>query len=304
MRILFAGTPTVALPSLAALHNSNHEVVACLTRPPAPVGRSQRAVPSPVAVWAAAAGVPVLCPASAREESLVQQLTELRVQAAAVVAYGNLLPPPLLAALPFGWVNLHFSLLPAYRGAAPVPAAIRAGEEITGATTFLLDKGMDTGPVIGYLTETLRPRDTTGEVLDRLASAGADLLVASIDALGAGTARPTAQTGEVSFAPRIAAADTRIDWALPAIAVDRTIRAYTPLGAWTVLDGTRMVLGPVLPTNEEHLTPGRILVRKHEVLVGTATNPVRLGQVKPAGKRFMSAADWARGSHCHEESFV
>ncbi|MDM7831194.1 methionyl-tRNA formyltransferase [Cellulomonas edaphi] len=298
MRLLFAGTPTAAVPSLEALIASRHEVVAVLTRPDARTGRGRALAPSPVKVRALEAGIPVLTPATLRDDEAVEQISALQVDAAPVVAYGALVPPALLDVPRHGWVNLHFSVLPAWRGAAPVQRALLAGDEVTGATTFRIEKGLDTGPVYGTLTETVRPRDTSGDLLDRLAAVGAGLLVRTLDALEDGILSPVEQPDEgVSHAPKLEVEDARVRWAHPAYAVDRRIRACTPApGAWTTTsDGARLGLGPVTLTTEE-LPPGAVQVGRKDVLVGTATQAVRLGQVTPAGKRAMDAADWARGA--------
>jgi methionyl-tRNA formyltransferase len=300
--VLFAGTPAAAVPSLRALAASAHEVVAVLTRPDAPAGRGRTLAPSAVRTLADELGIEVLTPARLRDEAFRARLVELDVDAAAVVAYGALVPPDLLAAVPHGWVNLHFSLLPAWRGAAPVQHAVIAGDEVTGATTFLLEQGLDTGPVYGLLTETIRPRDTAGDLLGRLADAGAGLLVRTLDGIEDGSlvAVPQERSG-VSLAPKLTPDDARVRWTHPAISVDRRIRGCTPApGAWTTLpDGSRLGLGPVTPT-EDALAPGLVVAGKHEVLVGTATQAVRLGEVIPTGKRTMTAADWARGARLAE----
>ncbi|WP_153398011.1 methionyl-tRNA formyltransferase [Ornithinicoccus halotolerans] len=304
MRVLFAGTPAVALPSLSALLRSDHEVVGVLTRPDARAGRGRRPRPSPVREAAERAGVPVLTPARLREPEVREQLEQLAPQACPVVAYGGLVPPDLLGLPAHGWVNLHFSLLPAWRGAAPVQHALLHGDEITGATTFLLEEGLDTGPVLGRLTERVRPRDTAGELLDRLAQAGAGLLVTTLDALERGEITPVPQPAEgVSHAPRLEAADARVDWTRPAFAVDRQVRACTPSpGAWTLFRGQRLKLGPVQPVEPSDVPegprpagPGELVVHGAGVDVGTASGPVRLGEVQAHGKRRMPAADWARG---------
>jgi methionyl-tRNA formyltransferase len=297
LRIVFAGTPAAAVPSLAALLESGHEVVAAITRPPARSGRGRTLSLSPIAELAGAAGVPVLAPESPRTPEFLDRLVELAPDAAAVVAYGALLPPPVLAVPPHGWVNLHFSLLPAWRGAAPVQAAIRAGDDITGATTFRLEAGMDTGPVFGVITEAIRPTDTAGELLERLASAGSRLLVATMDGLRDGTiqARPQPADG-VSHAAKVTTTDARVDWSAPAVGIDRLIRAVTPEpGSWTDTPWGRMGLGPVQVTKSSGLQPGELAAGKREVLVGTATTAVRLGRLTPPGRREMAAADWARG---------
>lgn len=298
MRVLFAGTPDAAVPSLRALAGSGHDVVAVLTRPDAPAGRGRALAPSPVRLVADELGIEVLAPDRLRDEVFRARLAELAVDAAAVVAYGALVPRDLLDAVPAGWVNLHFSVLPAWRGAAPVQHAVIAGDEVTGATTFRLDEGLDTGPVYGVLTEAIRPHDTAGDLLGRLAIAGAGLLVRTLDGIADGSLAPVAQpTDGVSLAPKLGPDDARVRWSHPALAVDRRIRGCTPEpGGWTTMpDGSRLGLGPV-QVSDEHAAPGALVVRKHEVLVGTVTQAVRLGEVTPPGRRAMPAAAWARGA--------
>ena len=299
LRLLFAGTPDVAVPSLELLLASDHEVVAVLTRPDAPSGRGRRVSRSPVGERADAAGVPVLQPRSPRDPDFLEQLTDLAVDCAPVVAYGALVPEAALDLPRFGWVNLHFSLLPAWRGAAPVQHAVMAGDEVTGASTFRLEAGLDTGPVYGVVTEPIAPRDTAGDLLARLAVSGARLLVATLDGIAAGTLEPEPQPAEgVSLAPRIEPADARVDWSLPAHVVDRRVRGVTPApGAWTTWRGDRLRLGPVEPLPSSlGPAPGELSVDATGVLVGTGRGAVRLGEVQPAGKRMLPAADWARGA--------
>jgi len=307
VRVLFAGTPQAAVPSLEALLAAPHEVVAVVTRPDAAAGRgrnSRALVPSPVAAAAEAAGVPVFRHSSARSPEFADLVAGLGVDVAAVVAYGALIPQRVLDLPPHGWVNLHFSLLPAWRGAAPVQAAIRAGDEITGASTFRLEAGLDTGPVYGLDTETIRPTDTTGELLDRLAHSGAALLAATIDGIADGTVHPVPQpTDGVSHAAKVSPADVRIDWNRPAVAIDRLVRSATPEpGAWTESPWGRIGLGPVSVLVEHDgqavpdLGPGELAVEKRRVLVGTAGNPVVLGTVTAPGRKPMPATDWARGT--------
>ena len=300
MRVLFAGTPEVALRSLDALLTSDHEVVAVLTRPDAPAGRGRRLEASPVKQAALVAGVPVLAPPSLRTPEVAGTLRELAPDCAAVVAYGALLPAPLLGIPTHGWVNLHFSLLPAWRGAAPVQHALLHGDEITGATTFRIEEGLDTGPTFGVLTETVRSRDTAGDLLARLARSGAGLLLATLDGIADGSlvAVPQPATG-ASQAPRLTTEDGHIRWEHPAAATDRRVRACTPApGAWTTApEGSRLKVGPVAPRAEiTDLGPGALRANRTEVLVGTGTHAVQLGDVAPAGKRMMPAADWARGA--------
>ena len=298
MRLVFAGTPEPALPSLDALAASPHELVAVVTRPVAPAGRGRKLVASPVAQRAEELGLPVLKPAHPRDPDFQAALRELAPDCCPVVAYGALLPRPVLDIPKHGWVNLHFSLLPAWRGAAPVQHAIWHGDEVTGATTFRIVEELDAGPTFGVMTETIRPTDTAGDLLERLATGGAQLLVATLDGIESGhiEARPQPAEG-VSLAPKIRVEDAQVDWTEPAAAVDRRIRACTPSpGAWTTFDGERFKVGPVvIEANVEPLEPGTLRVLKNAVLVGTGTMPVRLGDVKPFGKKQMPAADWARG---------
>jgi methionyl-tRNA formyltransferase len=298
VRLLFAGTPEVAVPSLRALLASSHEVVAVLTRPDAPAGRGRRLVASPVAEVADEAGIELLRPRTPRDPEFLDRLRELAPDCCPVVAYGGLVPQPALDVPKHGWVNLHFSLLPAWRGAAPVQHALLAGDQVTGASTFRLERGLDTGPVYGVMTETVRPDDTSGTLLDRLATAGAELLVATVDGIADGslTARPQPDDG-VSLAPKLEVSDARVDWSAPAARVDRLVRACTPApGAWTTLGADRLKLGPVRPAEGNGvLAPGELSVGKREVLVGTGTHPVALSTVQAPGKKAMAAADWARG---------
>ncbi|MDK4279720.1 methionyl-tRNA formyltransferase [Corynebacterium accolens] len=303
MRIIFSGTPEPAVVALEKLLASSHEVVAVITRPDAKKGRGRSLHPSPVKALAQEHGIEVLTPSTLRAgtedgDNLRQRLAELQPEAIPVVAYGNLISKDLLDVARHGWVNLHFSLLPAWRGAAPVQAAIAAGDDITGASTFRIEEGLDTGPVFGTVTEGITGTDTADDLLTRLAYSGADLLVATMDGLEAGTLEPQAQSGEATYAPKISTAAARIDWAQPAFAIDRHIRAHTPgPGAWTLLDDARLKLGPVSLTEGigKQLQPGEALISKDAVYIGTATQPVQLDRIQPPGKKMMNAADWARG---------
>jgi methionyl-tRNA formyltransferase len=304
MRLVFAGTPQAAVPALDALLKSRHEVAAVVTRPDAPAGRGLRLGPSPVAERAAVAGVEVLKPVRPRDPDFLDRLRAVGPDCCPVAAYGALIPQAALDIPGHGWVNLHFSLLPAWRGAAPVQHAIWHGDEVTGATTFRLVRELDAGPVFGVVTEPIRPRDTAGELLARLAESGAELLVATLDGIESGQleARPQPADG-VSLAPKVTAADARVRWDHPAIAVDRQIRACTPSpGAWTELGGARLKLAPLaaVPAAADlpgSLAPGELKVLRSAVLVGTATTPVELGEVQAPGKRRMQAVEWARGLH-------
>jgi methionyl-tRNA formyltransferase len=302
MRLVFAGTPQAAVPALDALLKSGHEVAAVVTRPDAPAGRGLHLEPSPVAQRAAEAGVEVLKPARPRDPDFTGRLQQIAPDCVPITAYGALIPQPVLDIPAQGWVNLHFSLLPAWRGAAPVQHAILHGDDITGATTFQLVKELDAGPVFGVVTEPIRPGDTAGDLLGRLAVSGAGLLVATLDGIESGQleARPQPAEG-VSLAPKITAGDARVRWDQPATAVDRQIRACTPgPGAWTMLGDARLKLWPVSPAPGDAaaaglLSPGEVRILRSGVLAGTATTPVGLGDVQPPGKRRMRAVDWARG---------
>jgi methionyl-tRNA formyltransferase len=309
MRLVFAGTPQAAVPALDALLASRHEVAAVVTRPDAAAGRGLHQAPSPVAERAAEAGVEVLKPARVRDEEFLTRLRAIAPDCCPVTAYGALLPQIALDIPKHGWVNLHFSLLPAWRGAAPVQHAILHGDDLTGASTFQIVRELDAGPVYGVLTEPIKPRDTAGDLLGRLAGSGAGLLVATLDGIESGQleARPQPAEG-VSLAPKITIEDARVRWDEPALAVDRRIRACTPSpGAWTMLGAARIKLWPLAtppaaasaaasPADAGGpLAPGELRVLRTSVLAGTATGPVELGDVQPPGKRRMKAADWARG---------
>jgi len=296
VRVVFAGTPEPALPSLDAVEASPHELVGVVTRPDAPAGRGRRLTPSPVAERAAELGVPVLKPEHPRDPEFQDALRALAPDCCPVVAYGALLPQSALDIPTHGWVNLHFSVLPAWRGAAPVQHALWAGDEVTGATTFRIVRELDAGPTYGLMTERVRPGDTAGSLLERLAEGGAGLLVATLDGLEIGSleAREQPEDG-ISFAPKITVEDARVDWTEPAMAVDRQIRACTPApGAWTTYKGERVKLGPVTIADGA-VPPGELLVGKNAVAVGTGTGALKLGLVKAFGKKEMPAADWARG---------
>ena len=311
MRLVFAGTPEAAVPSLDALLASGHDVVAVITRPDAPAGRGLRVAKSPVARRAEAAGLEILRPARPKDPDFVARLREIAPDCCPVTAYGSLIPQEVLDIPRHGWVNLHFSLLPAWRGAAPVQHAILHGDDLTGATTFRLVRELDAGPVFGVVTEPIKPSDTAGDLLARLARSGAELLTATMDGIesGALVARPQPAEG-ISLAPKITADDGHVNWDAPAPVVSRLIRACTPApGAWSILDDTRLKLGPPAGVAAAAAPgsapgPGELVVERSRVLVGTATLPVELGEVQPDGKRPMRAADWARGLRLDGRSAV
>lgn len=302
MRLVFAGTPEPAVVALEALLASEHDVVAVLTRPDARRGRGRSLQPSPVAQRALEHGIEVLRPTSLKPDTddgveIRQRLEELAPDCIPVVAYGNLITPDLLDIAPHGWVNLHFSLLPQWRGAAPVQAAIKAGQSSTGVSTFRIDEGLDTGPVIDMREYAIEGTDTADDLLTRLAYRGAELLVDTMDQLGRGTAVLRAQSGEASYAPKITKEDARIDWHQSTKAIDCAIRAHTPApGAWTLLGDQRFKIGPVIPAQEPSLEPGLIKTTKSSVFVGTGDGAVRLGALQAPGKKMVAAEDFARGT--------
>lgn len=294
---MFAGTPEVAVPSLEALLASRHEVLAVITRPDAPSGRGRRLHPSPVAERAAEAGLEILRPERPRDPAFVTRLTELAPDCCPVVAYGALIPQKVIDIPTHGWVNLHFSLLPAWRGAAPVQHAIINGDQVTGATTFSLVKEMDAGPMYRTITEPIGPTDTAGDLLHRLAVSGARLLVETVDGIESGDLEPTPQSADgISLAPKITVEDAMIDWTASAADIDRRIRGCTPApGAWSTFRGERFKINSARPDDRDDLGPGVLEVTKRSVRVGAGQGSVLLGQVQAQGKKPMPAADWARG---------
>ncbi|MEH0146184.1 methionyl-tRNA formyltransferase [Corynebacterium sp. Q4381] len=297
MRLVFAGTPEPAAASLRHLIDSQHEVVAVLTRPDARKGRGRSLHPSPVKELAAEHGIEVLTPDTLKDnEEIRERLKELEPDCIPVVAYGNLIPSDMLDIAPHGWVNLHFSLLPQWRGAAPVQHAILHGDEVTGATVFRIDEGLDTGDVIHTLRTEVEPGETSGELLGRLAEAGAAALVEAMDQLASGAAAHTPQPTEGTYAGKITPEMARVDWKQPAGVVDRVVRAFSPApGAWTTLGGDRVKLERVEAQETSELAPGEVRASKKQVLVGTGSADVALTRVQPPGKKMMNAADWARG---------
>ncbi len=298
MRIVFGGTPDVAIPSLDALADSRHELAAVVTRPDAPSGRGKKLTASPVAQRASELGIEILKPQRPRDEEFITRLTELAPECCPVVAYGALLPQRVLDIPRHGWVNLHFSILPAWRGAAPVQRAILAGDQMTGATTFRIVLELDAGPIFATVTEPIRPDDTAGDLLHRLSLSGARLLVDTLDGIEDGTLTTQAQPetdSQVSYASKITVEDARIDWNQSAEVVDRLIRACFPApGAWTTFHGERFKINSAR-ISEAVLPPGGLQITKRSVRVGTATRGLELDEVQPQGKKPMPAAAWARG---------
>lgn len=295
MRLVFAGTPTVALPSLEALLDSHHEVVGVVTRPDAPAGRGRRLTPSHVAAFAQERGLEVLKPARPSDPEFQAQLRDLAPDACPVVAYGALLPASALEIPRHGWINLHFSLLPRWRGAAPVQRAIMAGDAETGTTVFRIVRELDAGDI--YATERVAlPEVTAGELLDQLARSGARQLLSVLDAVEAG-AQPQPQPDEgVTLAPKITVDEARLDWNRDAVSLRNLVLACSPdPGAWCEAPGGRLKIYRAALADGVTAAPGQVVVSRRAVHVGTAQGAVELLEVQPAGKRRMAAIDWGRG---------
>ena len=303
---MFAGTPEAAVPSLEALVASRHDVVAVITRPDAPAGRGRALTASPVAVAAEVHGIEVLKPATPSDPEFMARLRELTPGCIPIVAYGALIRREALDIPEFGWVNLHFSVLPSWRGAAPVQRAIMAGDEVTGATVFSLVEELDAGPTLGTITELIRDDDTAETLLVRLADWGSKLLVDVIDHIEDGDISAIPQPEDnISYAPKLTTEDGRIDWSRPAFAINRHVRGCTPApGAWTTSADQRLKVGPLRIADDRTLEPGRLGISKREIRVGTSTTDVILGDVQPVGKKLMAAADWARGTTLSDDAML
>jgi len=303
VRIVFAGSPAAAVPSLRLLAASEHEVVAVLTRDDSPQGRRGTLTATPVAAVAQELGIPVI-KANRLAGAATDAVQALEPDLGVIVAYGGLVREPLLSAPRLGWINLHFSLLPRWRGAAPVQRSIMAGDDVTGATVFQLVPELDAGDVYGRLTQAIGAHQTAGNLLDSLAQSGATLLAGVVDALADGTARAEPQVGDVTLAPKLALADGEIDWTQTADTVHNRIRGVTPEpGAFTTIDGARLkVLDAVIARDVPPLPPGEFALSGKLVVVGTASLPIQLVAVHPAGRKAMNAADWWRGRNPQSES--
>lgn len=296
MRVIFAGTPEIAIPSFQAIIAAGHEICAVITRPDARAGRGKKLSASPVADMARDLHLPLLQPRVA-DDDFVAQVRALEADVAAVVAYGMLLPQALLDAVPGGWINLHFSLLPRWRGAAPVQHALLAGDHETGATTFRIVRALDAGPIYRTLTTRIEPHETTGDLLARLGEAGAPLLADTLADVAAGV-EPVEQSSEgITLAPKVNPNDVRIDWTAPAAEINQQVRAANPEpGAWTSLGGEHFLILDVAPTDlRMGLAPGEMHANKRTLVVGTGLGALELKQVKPFGRKLMAGADWARG---------
>jgi len=296
LRLVFAGSPTAAVPSLRALAASDHEIVSVITRDDSPQGRKAVLTPTPVALAAAELGIPVV-KTNRLNGDATAAIDALAPDLGVIVAYGGIVREPLLSTPRMGWINLHFSLLPRWRGAAPVQRAIMAGDEITGATVFQLVPELDAGDVYGRMTQPIGRHQTAGALLDSLAESGAELLVRVVSALAEGTARAEPQVGDVTLAPKLSLPDGQIDWTASAELVNDLIRGVTPEpGATTWVDGARFkVLEAAIARDVAPLAPGVIALVGKAVVVGTGSQPIELIRVHPAGRTAMEAGSWWRG---------
>ncbi|KGJ79165.1 methionyl-tRNA formyltransferase [Cryobacterium roopkundense] len=295
MKLVFAGTPDVAIPSLTALAATEHTIEAVITRADAPLGRKRVLTPSPVARTAEELGYSVIKTNRLGDEATAE-IAALRPDLGVIVAYGGIVREPLLSLPRLGWINLHFSLLPRWRGASPVQRAVMSGDVDTGAAVFQLVRELDAGAVFGSFSQPVGAHSTSGMLLESLSHSGADLLVRVVDELAAGTARSVEQSGEVTLAPKLTMDDARVDWNRPAVEIYNQIRGVTPEpGAFTLVDDARLKLLEVAPAYGAQIPAGAILQRDKHVLIGTQTDALELVSVQPAGKKAMNALDWWRG---------
>ncbi|MEC5169668.1 methionyl-tRNA formyltransferase [Glaciihabitans sp. GrIS 2.15] len=294
--IVFAGSPAAAVPSLEALAASRHDVAAVLTREDSPQGRRRELTPTAVAASATELGLPIIR-ANRLAGAATEAVTALRPDLGVIVAYGGLVREPLLTVPRLGWINLHFSLLPRWRGAAPVQRAIIAGDEVSGASVFQLVAELDAGDVYGQFTQAIGANETAGHLLESLSVGGAELLVRVVNSLADGVARAEPQVGDVTLAPKLDLPDARLDFGQHASTVLDRVRGVTPEpGAFTVVDEMRIkILEAVIARDELRLATGQLELRDGRVVVGTASDPIELVSVQPAGKKAMRAADWWRG---------
>lgn len=304
MRLSFMGTPAFALPSLQALCDAGHDLCLVITQPDRPAGRGRRLTPPPVKLAAQQLKLPVLQPEKVHEPSVVAALQQVTPEAIVVVAYGQLLPQTILALPPKGCFNLHASLLPKYRGPAPIPWAIIRGEKVTGVSIIRIEARIDAGPVLLQQEEPIRPRDTTGTLADRLAVLGAKLLCRALDQVTQGAARPIAQDeGGATYAPKLGPGDARLDWRRTATALDALVRALRPEpGAVARFGGGSIKVLEALAqegTDERAAdrSPGTVLAldRQNGMLVSTGSGGLWLSRVQPENRRAMDALEFARG---------
>jgi methionyl-tRNA formyltransferase len=295
MRLIFMGSPDFALPTLAALIEAGHEIACVYSQPPKPAGRGKALRPTPVHAFAQACGFEVLTPSSLKTDEAKAAFADVKADAAVVVAYGLILPQAILGSTKLGCFNLHGSLLPRWRGAAPIQRAIEAGDAVTGVQVMAMEAGLDTGGIYATATTTIGPDDTTGTIHDRLASLGAALMVEALPKIAAGTLPCVAQATEgVTYAAKIDRAETRIDWTLPAAVIDAKVRAFSPFpGAWCHLsDGSR---AKILLTRVEDGEGTAGVTLDDALLVACGEGAVRILTLQREGKGVMSATDFLRG---------
>lgn len=301
--LVFMGTPDFAVPSLRALAGAGFPILAVVTQPDRPRGRGHRLSPSPVKTAALELGLPVRQPERLDEPQVLAWLKELAPEAVAVVAFGQKIPSEILHLPPLGCVNVHASLLPRYRGAAPIQRAIMAGDRVSGITTMLMDEGWDTGPILLQEETALAPDETGGSLHDRLAQMGARLLVETLQRLQAGTLKPTPQDDRLATrAPKLREEEQLIDWSQPADVIERLVRALHPFpGAVTFHQGRRLIIeraavaAPPLAGSQPG-EPGRVVLPgQGRLLVQTGRGILELLQLRPAGKASMAARDYLNG---------
>ncbi|MGQ9778628.1 MAG: methionyl-tRNA formyltransferase [Bacillota bacterium] len=300
MRLVFAGTPEFARPSLLALHRADHEIALVITQPDRPAGRGLKLKAPAVKEEALSLGLPVVQPEGMEDEELRRRLEAISPEAAIVVAFGQKIPGWLLSLPRFGCLNVHASLLPRYRGAAPIQRALMNGDEVTGVTIMQLDEGWDTGPILSQRPVEIRPDDNAGTLHDRLAVLGAELLVETLAALAEGRVSPRPQDeAAATRAPKIRPEEMRIAWHMPAERIHNLVRALSPAPLAETSHGERrlqIVETAVARSEGVEGTPGTVLaVEEGGVAVATGRGVLRLLRVKPAGGRVISAADYARG---------
>lgn len=294
MRLVFAGTPAAAVPTLHRLARE-HEILAVVTRPDAPLGRKRVLTASPVAQAAEELGLPVVKAARLDAEATAR-ISALRPELGVIVAYGGLVREPLLSTPLHGWINLHFSLLPSWRGAAPVQRALIAGDQTLGASVFRLVPELDAGDVFASRVVEVPGHATADLALTTLAADGAELVADVVAGIAAGTARAVPQTGDATFAPKLTLDDGAIDWGQPLTRVFARYRGVTPEpGAHTTVGGARLKILEASPTEAPPLDPGELVATKSALLIGTATAPLSVSRVQPSGKAAMNAVDWWRG---------
>ena len=294
--MLFLGTPAWAVPSLEGLLETGVEVAAVVTNPDRPAGRGMELKPPPVKETAVAAGLDVIQPAGARSPEFLDQINALAPDVAVVVAYGSILPTSVLDAVPHGFVNVHFSLLPEYRGAAPVQRAVMDGKKETGVSIMVLTEGMDEGPVVATAATTIDPSETSGELGERLAGIGATLLTQSLPGYVDGSIEPVPQDDSLAtYAPKITTDEARIDWKRPASQIHDLVRGLNPApGAWSTFRDTRIKVHATSASAATGLEPGEI-GGDADLLVGTGDGTIRLEDVQPAGKKRMDGSEMKRG---------